>query len=193
MENTVVRPFEDTDLPGAATALTDVHATDGYPVEGVAHPEAWLRSDDVLASWVAESGQRIVGHVAVMRPRGEGAVSLWTERSGADEHRIGVLARLFVVRDARKRTVGERLVRTAMDYGLSHNRRLVLDVMVRDTAALRLYERLGWRRTGRTATTTTTGSTSQPSATWHPEPDRPRRNMLACRLGGRVLLGPFSS
>ncbi|QOV41002.1 GNAT family N-acetyltransferase [Streptomyces ferrugineus] len=150
MENIVIRPFEDSDLPGAAAALTDVHATDGYPVEGVAHPEAWLRSDEVLASWVAESGRRIVGHVAVMRPRGEGAVSLWTEQSGADEHRIGVLARLFVVRDARGRTVGERLVMTAMDYGLSHNRRLVLDVMVKDTAALRLYERLGWLRTGGT-------------------------------------------
>lgn len=53
MESIVIRPFEDTDLPGAAAALTEVHATDGYPVEGVALPEAWLRSDDVLASWVA--------------------------------------------------------------------------------------------------------------------------------------------
>jgi ribosomal protein S18 acetylase RimI-like enzyme len=150
METIVIRPFEDEDLPGAVIALTDVHATDGYPVEGVAHPGAWLRSDDVLASWVAESGQRIVGHVAVMRPREEGAVSLWSEQSRAEEHRIGVLARLFVVRDARKRSVGERLVLTAMDYGLSHNRRLVLDVMVKDTAALRLYERLGWLRTGGT-------------------------------------------
>jgi ribosomal protein S18 acetylase RimI-like enzyme len=151
MESTVIRPFDDTDLLGAAAALTDVHATDGYPVEGVAQPEAWLRSDDVLASWVAETGQRIVGHVAVMRPRGEGAVSLWTEQSGDDERRIGVLARLFVVREARERALGEQLVRTAMDYGLRYNRRLVLDVMVKDTAAMRLYERLGWLRTGRTA------------------------------------------
>lgn len=36
----VIRPYGDTDLPGAAAALTDVHSTDGYPVEGVAHPEA---------------------------------------------------------------------------------------------------------------------------------------------------------
>ncbi|SEQ92274.1 Ribosomal protein S18 acetylase RimI [Streptomyces sp. yr375] len=150
----VVRPFRDTDLPGAAAALTDVHATDGYPVEGVARPADWLRSDDVLASWVAEAGGRIVGHVAVMRPCGEGAVTLWLEQSAADgqhiEQHIGVLARLFVVRDARRRAVGEQLVRTAMGYGLSHGRRLVLDVMVKDQAAIRLYERLGWSRTGRT-------------------------------------------
>ncbi|MFJ4977626.1 GNAT family N-acetyltransferase [Streptomyces coeruleorubidus] len=148
MERTVIRPFEPTDLPGAAAALTDVHATDGYPVEGVARPEEWLRSDDVLASWVAEAEGEIVGHVAVMRPNGEAAVSLWAEQSGADERHIGVLARLFVVRRARNQAVGERLVRTAMAYGLRHNRRLVLDVMVKDTAAIRLYDRLGWLRTG---------------------------------------------
>ncbi|MFC4498846.1 MULTISPECIES: GNAT family N-acetyltransferase [Streptomyces] len=150
LSSTVIRPFEDTDLPGAAAALTDVHATDGYPVEGVARPEEWLRSEDVLASWVAEVEGRIVGHVAVMRPRGEGAVSLWAEQSADDEQHIGVLARLFVVRDVRNRAVGAQLVRTAMGYGVSHGRRLVLDVMVKDQAALRLYERLGWLRTGRT-------------------------------------------
>ncbi|MFS8199463.1 N-acetyltransferase family protein [Streptomyces sp. CWNU-52B] len=147
----VIRRFEDSDLPGAAAALTEVHATDGYPVEGVAHPEAWLRSDEdqVLASWVAEAGRRIVGHVAVMRPDGEDAVSLWAEQAGDDARCLGVLARLFVVRDARQAALGERLVRAAMDYGLSTGRRLVLDVMVKDTAAIRLYERLGWLRTGR--------------------------------------------
>lgn len=150
MESIAIRPFQETDLPGAAAALIEVHATDGYPVEGVARPEEWLRSDDMLASWVADTGRRIVGHVAVMRPRGEGAVSLWTEQSGDDGHRLGVLARLFVVKDARKRALGERLVRAAMEYGLSHDRRLVLDVMVKDTAAIHLYERLGWIKTGRT-------------------------------------------
>lgn len=148
-ESTLIRPFEHTDLPGAAAALTDVHTTDGYPVEGVARPEEWLQSDDVLASWVAANERRIVGHVAVMRPNGEAAVSLWAERSGAEERHIGVLARLFVVRQARGQALGEWLVRTAMAYGLRHNRRLVLDVMVKDTAAIHLYDRLGWLRTGR--------------------------------------------
>ncbi len=149
MESTVIRPFEPTDLPGAAAALAEVHATDGYPVEGVAHPEAWLRSDHVLASWVAAVGGDIVGHVAVMRPNGEAAVSLCAERCGVEERHIGVLARLFVVRQARKQALGERLVRTAMAYGVRHGRRLVLDVLVKDTAAIRLYDRLGWLRTGR--------------------------------------------
>ncbi|MEU0585436.1 GNAT family N-acetyltransferase [Streptomyces sp. NPDC006132] len=148
MEHTTIRPFEPTDLPAAVAALTDVHATDGYPVEGVARPEAWLQSEDVLASWVAATEQGVAGHVAVMRPNGEAAVSLWADRSGSPAQHIGVLARLFVVQGARNQALGERLVRTAMAYGRRHGRRLVLDVMVKDTAAIRLYDRLGWIRTG---------------------------------------------
>ena len=148
MAGPIVRPFQDADLPGAAAALIEVHATDGYPVEGVADPEGWLRSDGILAAWVAEEDGKIVGHVAVMRPHGEDAVSLWTEQSGDDEEHVAVIARLFVVREARKNSAGERLMQAAMDYGPSHDRRLVLDVMTKDTAAIRLYERLGWLKIG---------------------------------------------
>ncbi|WP_217243292.1 GNAT family N-acetyltransferase [Streptomyces sp. AC555_RSS877] len=151
MEHTVVRPFEDADLAGAAAALTEVHATDGYPVEGVQRPEAWLRSADVMAAWVGELDGAIVGHVAVMRPHGEDAVSMWVRQSGEREDRIAVLARLFVVKAARKHALGESLTQAAMSYGREHGLRLVLDVMTKDTAAMRLYERLGWQEIGRTS------------------------------------------
>ncbi|GHE07324.1 GNAT family N-acetyltransferase [Streptomyces alanosinicus] len=149
MKSVIIRPFEDTDLAGASAALTEVHGTDGYPVEGVDHPEAWLRPVDVAAAWVGERDVAVVGHVAVMRSRGEDAVTLWMRQSGDGEDRIGVLARLFVVREARRQAVGERLVRAAMRYGREHGLRLVLDVMTKDSAAIRLYERLGWREIGR--------------------------------------------
>ncbi|MBY8880758.1 GNAT family N-acetyltransferase [Streptomyces sp. PLK6-54] len=126
----------------------NVHETDGYPVEGVEDPEAWIRPPAVLSAWVAEESGTIVGHVAVMRPQGEGAVSLWQDRSGEGEERIGVLARLFVVREARKHAAGERLMRAAMDYAKQNSLRLVLDVMTKDTGAIRLYERLGWKHIG---------------------------------------------
>ncbi|WP_433891288.1 N-acetyltransferase family protein [Streptomyces sp. CA-111067] len=148
MTSIVVRPITDADVPGAAAALTEVHATDGYPVEGVGNPEAWLRPPAVLGAWVAEEAGKIVGHVGVMRPQGEGAVDLWREKSGEAEERIGVLARLFVVREARKHAAGERLMRAAMDYARQGSIRLVLDVMTKDTAAIRLYERLEWQRIG---------------------------------------------
>ncbi|WP_314416535.1 GNAT family N-acetyltransferase [Streptomyces kroppenstedtii] len=151
MPSTTVRPFEDSDLAEAAAALTEVHDTDGYPVEGVEKPEAWLRSDDVMAAWVAEMDGTVVGHVAVMSPQGEAAVSMWTQQSGEPEERIGVLARLFIVKAARKQALGEALMQAAMSYGRERGLRLVLDVMTKDTAAMRLYERLGWREIGRTS------------------------------------------
>ncbi|MBP0461385.1 GNAT family N-acetyltransferase [Streptomyces montanisoli] len=143
-----VRPITDADLPGVAKALVEVHATDGYPVEGVADPEAWVSSPAVLTAWVAVEDERVVGHIAIMRPLGEDAVALWRERSGETAERMGVLARLFVVREARKHATGETLMRTAMAYAEERSLRLVLDVMTKDTAAIRLYERLGWTNIG---------------------------------------------
>lgn len=148
MSNPIVRTMQEADLPGAVAALVEVHATDGYPVEGVREPTEWVSSPAVVQAWVAESGERIVGHVAVMRPRGEDAVTLWRAQSGDEEAPIGVLGRLYVVREARGRAVGERLVRTALGYARQHGMRLVLDVMTKDVGAIRLYERMGWRTTG---------------------------------------------
>ena len=148
MNAPTVRPFKDTDTPGAARALISVHATDGYPVEGVDEPEAWIQAPDVISAWIAETNAAIVGHVAIMRPNGEEAVSLWQRQSGADESTIAVLARLFVIREARKKATGERLMRAATEHARQKRLRLVLDVMTKDTAAIHLYERLGWKRIG---------------------------------------------
>ncbi|WP_326677229.1 GNAT family N-acetyltransferase [Streptomyces sp. NBC_01237] len=148
MVDTVVRPIQDADVAGAAAALMEVHATDGYPVEGVAQPEAWITPPEVVQAWVGEVDHKIVGHVAVMRAQGEKAVTLWRRQIGEDETHIGVLARLFVVQSARKNAVGESLMRAAMDYAKVHGLHLVLDVMDKDTSAIRLYERLGWHFIG---------------------------------------------
>jgi ribosomal protein S18 acetylase RimI-like enzyme len=148
MADAVVRAIQDADIPGAAAALVQVHATDGYPVEGVAQPTEWISSPAVAQAWVAEAGGRIVGHVAVMRPQGEDAVTLWRALSKDEETPVGVLARLYVVREARGRSVGEWLVREAMAYATERGMRLVLDVMTKDAGAIRLYERMGWRAIG---------------------------------------------
>jgi ribosomal protein S18 acetylase RimI-like enzyme len=63
----------------------------------------------------------IVGHVAVMRSQGEDAVKLWQRQSGADASTIAVLARLFVVREARRHAVGEHLTRAAMEHADREN------------------------------------------------------------------------
>lgn len=144
----IVRAIQDADIPGAAAALVEVHATDGYPVEGVARPKEWIRSPAVVQAWVAEISRRIVGHVAIMQAQGEDAVTLWQGQNMGREAHIGVLARLYVVPEARGRSVGETLMRAAMDYAQQSDMRLVLDVMTKDVAAIRLYERLGWQPIG---------------------------------------------
>ncbi|TGZ03410.1 GNAT family N-acetyltransferase [Streptomyces rhizosphaericola] len=101
----------------------------------------------VVKAWVARR-DGVVGHIAIMKAEGEKVVALWQQQSGEDEARIGVLARLFVVRSARKHAVGESLMRAAMDYAEENGLRLVLDVMEKDEAAIRLYERLGWQFIG---------------------------------------------
>ncbi|MCX5398167.1 N-acetyltransferase [Streptomyces sp. NBC_00102] len=149
MATVAIRSFTAEDLAGAAAALVEVHDTDGYPVEGVGDPEAWIASKDVLTAWVAQSGSAIVGHVAVMKPQGE-AAEMWMRQSGDDGSHVGVLARLFVVKAARKQAVGEQLVNTAVTFARAQQLRLVLDVMAKDVAAIRLYERLGWHKIGET-------------------------------------------
>ncbi|MFC8521088.1 GNAT family N-acetyltransferase [Streptomyces sp. NPDC057257] len=145
----IIRPRNDKDLPEASKALVEVHAVDGYPVEGVENPQAWLTPAGMLQAWVAEKDSEIVGHVTVSRPQGEVAVSLYLHQSHVAESQVAVLARLFVHPKARKDSLGRRLVQAATEYAKERNLRLVLDVMVKDAAAIRLYERLGWQSLGK--------------------------------------------
>ncbi|UQI48720.1 GNAT family N-acetyltransferase [Streptomyces sp. HU2014] len=146
----VIRPRHADDVPAAAEALITVHASDGYPLEGVDRPEEWVDPPGLIKAWVAEMSGRVVGHVAISHPQGEDAVELYRQRAHGAEEQVGVLARLFVLREARNRSVGERLTVAATTYARQRNIRLVLDVMLKDAAAIRLYERLGWQRLGTT-------------------------------------------
>ncbi|MBD0843273.1 GNAT family N-acetyltransferase [Streptomyces sp. TRM68416] len=149
-QTSAIRPRTDDDIAEAATALVAVHATDGYPVEGVDDPEAWLTPPDLLGAWVAVLDQQVVGHVALSRPHGEDAVRLYVEQSQEPETRVAVLARLFVHPEARGHSLGEQLVREATQHAYGQGLRLVGDVMTKDKAAIRLYERLGCQIIGST-------------------------------------------
>lgn len=137
------------DINRAALALVEVHGSDGYPVEGVADPHGWLTGGHVLQAWVADLDGDVVGHVAISEPRDDDAAAqMWVNTpEGAATH-PAVLNRLFVTKRARGYAIGTQLLQTATEYAEAMGRRLVLDVMTKDTAAIRLYERLGWRRLG---------------------------------------------
>jgi GNAT superfamily N-acetyltransferase len=144
----IIRPRRDADLADAAVALVAVHATDDYPVEGVERPHEWLEPPGLLRAWVADIEGRIVGHVAVSRSQGEEAVSLLLGQEHDAEDKVAVLARLFVLPEARRESIGERLVHAATGYARQNGLHLVLDVIAKDVAAIRLYERLGWQQIG---------------------------------------------
>ena len=61
---------------------------------------------------------------------------------------VAALSRLFVLSAARGHSLGLKLVEAATGYAQDQGLRLVLDVVTEDATAIRLYERLGWRRIG---------------------------------------------
>ncbi|NUV76602.1 GNAT family N-acetyltransferase [Streptomyces fungicidicus] len=129
----LIRPRTSGDLAQAAAALVAVHEEDGYPVEGVGRPEAWLSPPGLMAAWVAESSGLIVGHVAVSGNGGQTAT----------------LERLFVHPVARGRRAAERLILTAEGFVSARQASLKLEVLSKDRAAIRLYRRMGWKEVGR--------------------------------------------
>ena len=149
MPDPIIRPRQDDDLEPAGAALVDVHSTDGYPVEGVADPVAWLKPNGLISSWVAELDGRIVGHVAISEPQpGDDAVRLWLEQSDDTIDKVAVIGRLFVTKAAHRKAIGEKLARAVVTDPAVRGKRLVLDVMDKDQDAIRLYERLGLQKIG---------------------------------------------
>lgn len=145
-----VRRRTAADIASCVEALKKVYEADGYPVEGVVDAEAWLFPDGLLQAWVVGDPDDILGHVAISEPRGEAAVEMLLERTSLTTDQIAVIARLFVVPAARRRSLGQYLAAAAMQYAQRRDLRVVFDVMTKDEAAIRLYERSGCVRLGET-------------------------------------------
>lgn len=145
-----IRPRTDEDLPALAKVLVEVHATDGYPVEGVDDPLAWLDLPNAIGAWTAEVNRTPVGHVSLTEPGpGDEAPRLFARRFGAVP--TAVLGRLFIAPPARGQGLAQALVATASEAARRIGRRAVLDVMRKDQAAVGLYVRLGWTPLGEVA------------------------------------------
>lgn len=111
-------------------------------------PENWIASPGVIRAWVAEQEGNVVGHIALMSSEQEDSARVWRDLNPDDPSGIAAVARLFVVQSARGQSLGNRLLRTAMQYAEENSVRLVLDVMLKDRAAIRLYEAAGWKKIG---------------------------------------------
>lgn len=146
----VVRRRTPPDLGACVRVLGAVHRSDGYPVNWLPSPRAWLTGGALVSAWVAESDGRVSGHVALSRSgAGDAAPGLWSARTtGADAGAAAVVGRLFVDPRARGRGIGALLMAQAVAEARRRGLHPVLDVVASDTAAVALYERLGWRPLG---------------------------------------------
>ncbi|MFJ9467427.1 GNAT family N-acetyltransferase [Streptomyces caniferus] len=121
----MIRRRRDADLDACVAVLAEVHAHSGYPHHWPDDPAGWLTPDGLTAAWVAEADGAVVGHVALCGPE---------------------VGRLCVAPAARGAGLGGRLLRAAATLAAARGLRPVLDVKATDTAAIGLYERLGWLR-----------------------------------------------
>ncbi|WP_326617314.1 GNAT family N-acetyltransferase [Streptomyces decoyicus] len=121
----MIRRRRDTDLDACVAVLAEVHTHSGYPHHWPDDPAGWLTPDGLTAAWVAEADGSVVGHVALCG------------------HEAG---RLCVAPTARGAGLGGRLLRALEAEAAARGLRPVLEVKDTDTAAIALYERLGWTR-----------------------------------------------
>jgi GNAT superfamily N-acetyltransferase len=143
-----VQRRDPADLEAAAAVLAEVHAADGYPVTWPERPAEWLAQPSQLAAWVARLNRRVVGHIALTSGEGgkDGAPGEWSRLTGTPVADTAVISRLFVSPSARGHGVGALLLSAAVREARERGLHPVLDVVSTDTAAVALYERLGWQR-----------------------------------------------
>jgi len=138
-----IRTRKEEDLGLLADALVAVHELDGYPVEGVAEPRGWLRLPAMVAAWTAEVDGRVAGQAMLVAATPE---EVEIAQSAGSRGPVRTLCRLFVHPEARGRGAARLLLQAVHQFAEAEGSDLLLDVMAKDAAAIRLYESLGWVR-----------------------------------------------
>lgn len=140
-----IRPRTATDLPQLGRILREVHRLDGYPVEGVTDPADWLETPGLLGSWVATINGAIIGQVSLNKPApGDAVAEIATESLSLPIENLAILGRLFIGPNGRGYSLGRKLSMTATAFANTKGRRAILEVMLKDRAAIRTYEGLSW-------------------------------------------------
>lgn len=148
-----LRQREQSDLEACVELLWEVHRADGYPAHWPADPAAWLSPSRLEAAWVAVGTDgAVLGHVALFTLARHPMRDICVDATGLPEQKLAVLSRLLVAPAGRGAGMGTALIHAVVARAHSEGRRPVLDVGQYNTAAIELYERLGWRRIGQLAT-----------------------------------------
>lgn len=141
-----VRQRSDGDLPACVRVLAAVHGHDGYPTRWPADAAGWLSPTGLQRAWVAEYGDAACGHIALVSGVDDAQL---LEAAGRPRHELTAVTRFFVDPATRRRAIGASLLHAVTSYAAEHELGLVLDVVdTARSAAISLYERLGWQLVG---------------------------------------------
>ncbi|WP_413467619.1 GNAT family N-acetyltransferase [Mycobacterium sp. RTGN3] len=144
-----VVPRQPDDLRKCVDLLRSVHLANSYPISWPSDPARWLAPPKQIAAWVVHDAiPNVRGHVALHEVASHAARDIWTTASGVQCEHLMVLSRLIVSPSYRRYGLAEALVTAATHYAHRHGALPVLDVAQDNVAAIRLYEKLGWRRVG---------------------------------------------
>ena len=148
LDYVVVRPRSDADLTELGRLVDLVHRRDGYPAHAFDDFRDFLVSRHALAAWVADLNSEIVGHVALHTRSSQEVMRIGRQVTGLGDEQLAVVARLLVSPTARHKGVGRALLETATARASELGRRPILDVQATLTAAINLYESVGWLLAG---------------------------------------------
>jgi GNAT superfamily N-acetyltransferase len=156
-------------------ALAEVHRQDGYPSRWPVRPEAWLSPSDLIEAWVAVADGAVAGHLALAADVEVMDINVITA-AGWPSAEMASVSRLFVRPAFQGGGIGQRLLETATAFAVRHDIGLVLDVVdAPHSAAIALYERLGWRDVGRRRADWVTPGGLRPQLRIYVGPVRPSR------------------
>lgn len=131
----MIRERVPADLPRCVDLLAQTHAHEGFPMNWPDDPAAWLTPPGMVCAWLAVSAsEEILGHIMV--------------RARLETTQPAILSRLFVSPAARGQGLGATLLGVVTRWAVDNGRPLRLEVDSGRSAAIRLYERQGFARTG---------------------------------------------
>jgi len=134
----MIRPYQDSDLP-RLSVLFDLYRQFYLQPSNREAGQAFLQERQSL-------GESVI-LVADFNGEAHGFVQLYPSFSSVGLQRTWILNDLFVTAEARGEGLGEALVKASMDFVLSQGAsRLSLMTAVTNTAAQKLYEKLGWMK-----------------------------------------------
>lgn len=151
----------EPDLPACIACLLAVHEADGYPSVWPDDVPSFLTPGGFLCGWIALRDASVVGHVALCAVDEE-ADARFVASSRPRHMPLGEIKRLFVHPAARGTGIAELLLEAAVREARARALHPVLDTVVRMQAAMRCYERNGWRRIASSVATWQTASGEHP-------------------------------